>query len=94
VLGLIDAALGRKHEALRETGAAFGYFVFFGASEATIFSKRGSLALESRVLRCAEAGQRGELIDSEGVLPVELCESVMFANRIRQGHKLFFAHTN
>ena len=51
-----------------------------------------TLALESGVLRCAEAFQRGELIDSEGVLAVEFCKPVMFADRIRQGHKLFFAH--
>src|SRR5439155_6747622 len=51
-----------------------------------------TLAFESRVLRCAEAGQRGELIDSEGVLAVEFCKPVMFADRIRQGHKLFSCH--
>ena len=51
-----------------------------------------TLALKSRVLRCAKAGQRGKLIVSEGILAIELCESVMFADRIRQGHKLFFAH--
>src|SRR2546421_9790620 len=51
-----------------------------------------TLAFESRVHRCAEAGQRGELIESEGVLAVEFCKLVMFADRIRQGHKLFFGH--
>src|SRR5205814_10692464 len=51
-----------------------------------------TLALESRVHRCTEAGQRGELIESEDALAVELCKPVMFADRIRQGHKLFFAH--
>jgi len=51
-----------------------------------------TLAFESGVLRCAEAGQRGELIDSEGVLAVEICKPVMFADRIRQGHKLFSCH--
>ena len=39
-----------------------------------------------------EAGQRCELIESEGVLAVEFCKPVMFADRIRQGHKLFFVH--
>src|SRR5260370_32292583 len=51
-----------------------------------------TLALESRVFRCAEARQRGELIVSEGVLAVEFCESVVFADRIRQGYELFFTH--
>ena len=37
-------------------------------------------------------GQCGELIDSEGVLAVEFREAVMFADRIRQGYELFFAH--
>src|SRR5438094_614938 len=51
-----------------------------------------TLAFESRVLRRAEAGQRGELIEREGVLAVEFCKPIMFADRIRQGHKLFFGH--
>jgi hypothetical protein len=48
-----------------------------------------TLAFESWVLRNAEAGQHGELIDSEDVLAVEICKPVMFADRIREGHKLF-----
>ena len=51
-----------------------------------------TLAFKSGVLRSAETCQRGELIVSEGVLGVEPRKPVMFADRIRQGHKLFFAH--
>src|SRR5690242_3561748 len=51
-----------------------------------------TLALESRVHRCTEAGQRGKLIVSESVLAVEFCKPVMFADRIPQGHKVFSCH--
>jgi hypothetical protein len=32
------------------------------------------------------------LIVSEGILAVELCQPIVFADRIRQGYELFFAH--
>jgi hypothetical protein len=51
-----------------------------------------TLAFESRVLRSAEARQRCELIESEGILTVEFCKPVMFADRIRQGHKVLSCH--